>query len=205
MSVVGCVLFPHCLYLLIIMTLIVSSFLEHFASLLCHCSIIVSEFICIFVRYSIAFYLFIFDKLSVGIGYSRKTGFEGGQMPLQRRLPKRGFTNIFKKQFAVINLSTLQAAIDTGKLKAGETVSEALLVERGWMAWHWPVEHGGTGWTPVQKHIFEEEMIAAGETTEDMRQVAIREGMTTLREDAWKKIQAGVTTFEEALRVTSEY
>ncbi|MDH3665556.1 MAG: acyl-CoA dehydrogenase family protein [Paracoccaceae bacterium] len=38
----------------------------------------------------------------------------------------------------------------------------ALLVERGWMAWHWPVEHGGTGWTPVQKHIFEEEMIAAG-------------------------------------------
>jgi alkylation response protein AidB-like acyl-CoA dehydrogenase len=38
----------------------------------------------------------------------------------------------------------------------------ALLIERGWMAWHWPVEHGGTGWTPVQKHIFEEEMVAAG-------------------------------------------
>ncbi len=37
-----------------------------------------------------------------------------------------------------------------------------LLGERGWMAWHWPVEDGGTGWTPVQKHIFEEEMIAAG-------------------------------------------
>jgi len=38
----------------------------------------------------------------------------------------------------------------------------ALLRERGWMAWHWPVEHGGTGWTPVEKHIFEEEMVAAG-------------------------------------------
>jgi alkylation response protein AidB-like acyl-CoA dehydrogenase len=38
----------------------------------------------------------------------------------------------------------------------------ALLATRGWMAWHWPVEFGGTGWTPVQKHIFEEEMIAAG-------------------------------------------
>ena len=38
----------------------------------------------------------------------------------------------------------------------------ALLRTRGWMAWHWPVEHGGTGWSPVQKHIFEEEMVAAG-------------------------------------------
>ena len=37
-----------------------------------------------------------------------------------------------------------------------------LLASRGWMAWHWPVEHGGTGWTPVHKHIFEEEMVAAG-------------------------------------------
>jgi len=37
-----------------------------------------------------------------------------------------------------------------------------LLRERGWLAWHWPVEHGGTGWTPVQKHLFEEEMVAAG-------------------------------------------
>ena len=37
-------------------------------------------------------------------GYSRMRGFEGGQMPLHRRLPKRGFTNIFKKQFAIVNL-----------------------------------------------------------------------------------------------------
>jgi len=38
----------------------------------------------------------------------------------------------------------------------------ALLRTRGWMAWHWPAAHGGTGWTPVEKHIFEEEMVAAG-------------------------------------------
>ena len=48
-------------------------------------------------------------------------------------------------------------------------------------------------------------MIAEGRTAEEMRQVAIREGMTTLREDAWKKIQDGITTYEEALRVTSEH
>ena len=46
-------------------------------------------------------------------------------------------------------------------------------------------------------------MTAAGEATEAMRRVAIREGMTTLREDAWSKVRAGVTTIEEALRVTS--
>src|SRR6188472_2659088 len=40
-------------------------------------------------------------------GYSKMRGFEGGQMPLHRRLPKRGFTNIFRKQFAVINLARL--------------------------------------------------------------------------------------------------
>lgn len=41
-------------------------------------------------------------------GYSRKRGFEGGQMPLSRRVPKRGFTNIFKKQFNIINLDTIE-------------------------------------------------------------------------------------------------
>src|ERR1043166_9591633 len=40
-------------------------------------------------------------------GYSSKTGFEGGQMPLHRRLPKRGFTNIFKKQWSEISLESL--------------------------------------------------------------------------------------------------
>ena len=47
-------------------------------------------------------------------------------------------------------------------------------------------------------------MIAANSSSEEMRQVAIREGMTTLREDAWQKVRAGVTTIEEALRVTTE-
>ena len=45
-------------------------------------------------------------------------GFEGGQMPIYRRLPKRGFKNPFAKEFAVVNLDTLQTAIDAGKLKA---------------------------------------------------------------------------------------
>jgi general secretion pathway protein E len=48
------------------------------------------------------------------------------------------------------------------------------------------------------------EMIAAGGNTDEMRQVAIREGMTTLREDAWRKVKLGITTYEEALRVTAE-
>jgi large subunit ribosomal protein L15 len=43
-----------------------------------------------------------------GTGFGQKRGFEGGQMPLHRRLPKRGFTNIFKKQFAIVNLSRLE-------------------------------------------------------------------------------------------------
>jgi large subunit ribosomal protein L15 len=43
-----------------------------------------------------------------GTGFSQKRGFEGGQMPLHRRLPKRGFTNIFKKQYAIVNLGLLE-------------------------------------------------------------------------------------------------
>ena len=49
-------------------------------------------------------------------GYSRKIGFEGGQMPLQRRVPKFGFTNINRKEFAGVNLDTLQELVDAGKL-----------------------------------------------------------------------------------------
>ena len=47
-------------------------------------------------------------------------------------------------------------------------------------------------------------MIAAQSGSSEMRQVAIREGMTTLREDAWKKVKAGITTYQEALLVTAE-
>ena len=53
-------------------------------------------------------------------GYSRMRGFEGGQMPLHRRLPKRGFTNIFRKEYTVVNVAKLEAlegaAFDPGKL-----------------------------------------------------------------------------------------
>jgi len=50
-------------------------------------------------------------------------GFEGGQMPLFRRLPKRGFNNIFRKKYAQVNLGRLQAAVDSGKLDIKTTVN----------------------------------------------------------------------------------
>ena len=58
-------------------------------------------------------------------------GFEGGQMPIYRRLPKRGFTNVFRKQFGVINIGRLQAAVEAGKLAEGDTVTIAVLEEKG--------------------------------------------------------------------------
>ena len=51
-------------------------------------------------------------------GYSRKVGFEGGQMPLQRRVPKFGFTNINRKDYQGINLDTLQQLVDEKKIKS---------------------------------------------------------------------------------------
>jgi large subunit ribosomal protein L15 len=48
-------------------------------------------------------------------------GFEGGQMPIHRRLPKRGFNNIFRKQYVVLNIGALQAAVDAKKLDAKRT------------------------------------------------------------------------------------
>ena len=51
-------------------------------------------------------------------GYSRKIGFEGGQMPLQRRVPKFGFTNINRKDYQGINLDTLQKLVDEKKIKS---------------------------------------------------------------------------------------
>jgi len=58
-------------------------------------------------------------------------GFEGGQMPIHRRLPKRGFNNIFRKDYVEVNLGTLQAAIDAGKLDSGKPVDAAALVGAG--------------------------------------------------------------------------
>jgi len=58
-------------------------------------------------------------------------GFEGGQMPLHRRLPKRGFTNIFRKRFNELNLARVQQAIDAGKLDAAALVDVEALVAAG--------------------------------------------------------------------------
>ena len=57
-------------------------------------------------------------------------GFEGGQMPIYRRLPKRGFKNPFAKEFAVVNLDTIQKAVDAGKLSA-EAIDIAALMNAG--------------------------------------------------------------------------
>jgi large subunit ribosomal protein L15 len=59
-------------------------------------------------------------------GYSSRPGFEGGQMPLQRRLPKRGFTNIFKKTWVEVNLAELDEKFD-----GSEEITPDLLTERG--------------------------------------------------------------------------
>jgi len=60
-------------------------------------------------------------------GYSKKIGFEGGQMPLQRRVPKFGFTNINRKEYVGINLDKLQEMVDNGKIK--DTVTLDVLIE----------------------------------------------------------------------------
>ncbi len=57
-------------------------------------------------------------------------GFEGGQLPIYRRLPKRGFTNIFRKEFAPVNLGAIEKAIEAGKLDAG-AIDEAALAKAG--------------------------------------------------------------------------
>lgn len=60
-------------------------------------------------------------------GYSKKIGFEGGQMPLQRRVPKFGFKNINRKEYEGVNLDTLQALVDNGIVT--DTVDFAVFVE----------------------------------------------------------------------------
>jgi large subunit ribosomal protein L15 len=61
----------------------------------------------------------------------RLKGFEGGQMPIYRRMPKRGFNNIFAEEHAVINLGRLQKAIDEKLLNAAEPITEEMLVVGG--------------------------------------------------------------------------
>ena len=60
-------------------------------------------------------------------GYSRKLGFEGGQMPLQRRIPKFGFKNINRVEYKPVNLSKLQELIDSKKVKKGIINAESLI------------------------------------------------------------------------------
>ena len=60
-----------------------------------------------------------------GTGFAQKRGFEGGQMPIHRRLPKRGFTNIFRKTYAVVNLRDLE------DFKADQKITPEFLVESG--------------------------------------------------------------------------
>ena len=59
-------------------------------------------------------------------GHGMRPGFEGGQMPLQRRLPKRGFNNIFAKEIAIVNVSALNDSFE-----AGAVVDAAALIEKG--------------------------------------------------------------------------
>lgn len=58
-------------------------------------------------------------------------GFEGGQMPLYRRLPKRGFKNVFRRDYQELNLDALQKAVDEGRLEASGTIDASTLVAAG--------------------------------------------------------------------------
>jgi large subunit ribosomal protein L15 len=64
-------------------------------------------------------------------GYSRRFGFEGGQMPLVRRIPKRGFTNIFRVEFQVVNLRDLERVFADGDEVAPEDMVQRGLIRRG--------------------------------------------------------------------------
>ena len=64
-------------------------------------------------------------------GYSLRAGFEGGQMPLYQRLPKRGFNNINAKTHSVVNLGLIQKFVDAGKIDAKAAITEESLVASG--------------------------------------------------------------------------
>ncbi|RPJ12652.1 MAG: 50S ribosomal protein L15 [Deltaproteobacteria bacterium] len=66
-------------------------------------------------------------------GSGVKPGFEGGQMPLQRRLPKRGFTNLFKKEFALVSLSQLESLAEKSGLITVEVLVAAGMAKKGVM------------------------------------------------------------------------
>ena len=63
-------------------------------------------------------------------GYSRNPGFEGGQMPLQRRVPKRGFNNIFRTEYAVVNLASLEERFEAGATVDAESLKACGLIKK---------------------------------------------------------------------------
>jgi large subunit ribosomal protein L15 len=101
-------------------------------------------------------------------GYSKMRGFEGGQMPLHRRLPKRGFTNIFHKEYAILNVSALE------KLEGEEFTPETLIASGVVKKLHSGLKILGTGELTrkiiVKAHVFSksalEKIQRAGGTAE---------------------------------------
>ncbi len=105
-------------------------------------------------------------------GYSRKTGFEGGQMPLQRRVPKFGFTNINRKEYKGINISTLQELAETRKVTE---INIDLLVEAGLARKNSLVKILGNGELKtklnVKAHAFSKSAVTAIEALEGTAEV----------------------------------
>jgi len=103
-------------------------------------------------------------------GYSFKRGFEGGQMPLHRRLPKRGFNNIFRVEYAVVNLDQLESQFDSGATVSPETLREAGLIHGKKLKIKVLGRGEVTKALTVQAHKFSgkaaEKLAAAGGTTE---------------------------------------
>ena len=100
-------------------------------------------------------------------GYSRKTGFEGGQMPLQRRVPKFGFRNINRKEYKGINISALQELAEEKKLKE---INVDILIEAGLVRKNSLVKILGNGELKtklkVKAHAFSKTAVAAIEALE---------------------------------------
>ena len=105
-------------------------------------------------------------------GRGMRPGFEGGQMPLQRRLPKRGFNNIFAKEIAIVNVSALDAAFE-----AGSVVDAAALIEKGL----------------VKKELDGIKVLGNGELTK-----ALTVKASAFSKEAKAKIEAAGGTAEEA-------
>ncbi|HVF55717.1 MAG TPA: 50S ribosomal protein L15 [Pyrinomonadaceae bacterium] len=113
-------------------------------------------------------------------GYSAKIGFEGGQMPLQRRLPKRGFTNIFKKQWIEVSLAALERSFE-----ANEDITPELLHARGIIAkGHRDVVVLGTG--EITKAL----RVAAHRFTKSAREKIERAGGSVMVITPYKKPDA---------------